>query len=86
MKKNVTFYWDEQLDRLFQVSKDEIIRQSIEGVKAYDLQKPTCLATDWCKTLPMPRHTRPQLWGWALEVSIRWIKNDKRVSATLLPH
>ena len=50
MKKNVTFYWDEQLDRLFQVSKDEIIRQSIEGVKAYDLQKPTCLATDWCKT------------------------------------
>ena len=50
MKKNVPFYWDERLDRLFQVSKDEIIRQSMEGVKAYDLQKPTCLATDWCKT------------------------------------
>ena len=50
MKKNMPFYWDERLDCLFQVTKDEIIKQSNEGVKTYDLTKPTCLATDWCKT------------------------------------
>ncbi len=49
-KKNQRFYWDDTLETLFQKSKEEIIRQAEEGVRAYDLEKPTCLATDWSKT------------------------------------
>lgn len=50
MKKNRKFYWDDNLEQLFQTSKKEIVRQAEEGVRAYDLQKQTCLTTDWCKT------------------------------------
>ena len=30
-------------------SKLEIVKLISESVRAYDLKKPTCLATDWCK-------------------------------------
>jgi hypothetical protein len=50
MKKNQRFYWDDTLEALFQRSKTEIVRQAEEGVRTYDLLKPTCLTTDWCKT------------------------------------
>ena len=43
------FYWDSTLDELFRNSKEEIVRLIGEGVKAYDMDKPTCLATDWSK-------------------------------------
>ena len=43
------FFWDETMDALFKKSKEEILRLVEEGVRAYDLSKPTCLATDWCK-------------------------------------
>ena len=43
------FYWDDVLDSIFQRSKDEIVKLISEGVRAYDLEKPTCLSTDWCK-------------------------------------
>ena len=47
--KKKPFYWDETLEDAFQKSKEEIMRLSLEGVRSYDLQKPTCLATDWSK-------------------------------------
>ncbi len=47
--KKRPFYWDEALDNAFRKSKQEIIRQVYEGVRAYDLEKPTCLTTDWSK-------------------------------------
>ena len=47
--KKRPFYWDESLEVAFQKSKEEIIRQIYEGVRAYNLGKPTCLATDWSK-------------------------------------
>ena len=47
--KKKPFYWDDNLTAAFQKSKEEIVRLICEGVKAYDLSKHTCLATDWCK-------------------------------------
>ena len=49
LKKGQRFYWDDRLETLFQQSKSEILRQSEDGVRSYDLRKPTCLTTDWCK-------------------------------------
>ena len=50
LKRGKKFFWDDTLESLFQRSKEEIIRQVKQGVQAYDLRKPTCLTTDWCKT------------------------------------
>jgi hypothetical protein len=47
--KKRPFYWDNRLNTLFEKSKVEIIKQIYEGVRAYDLEKSTCLATDWSK-------------------------------------
>ena len=47
--KKKPFYWDDNMSAAFQKSKMEIVRLVSEGVRAYDLQKPTCLATDWSK-------------------------------------
>ena len=48
-EKKRPFYWDSELDKLFVKSKEEIVRLIGDGVRAYDLNKPTCLATDWSK-------------------------------------
>ena len=48
-QKKQPFYWDSELDNLFKTSKEEIIRLIGDGVKSYDMNKPTCLATDWSK-------------------------------------
>ena len=50
LKKGRQFYWDTELELLFQKSKEEIVRQSNEGVHTFDTNKPTLLTTDWCKT------------------------------------
>ena len=49
LEKKQPFYWDDTLDKMFRISKSEIIKRISQGVRAYDLEKPTCLATDWCK-------------------------------------
>ena len=43
------FHWTDELDHLFQESKEVIIREIHEGVRIFDKTKPTCLATDWSK-------------------------------------
>ena len=45
--KKRTFYWDEELSRVFEQLKHEIIRSAREGVCTFEIDRPTCLATDW---------------------------------------
>ena len=47
LSKKRPFYWDSVLDNAFQKPKEEIFRLSKAGVQAFDLDRPTCLATDW---------------------------------------
>ena len=49
LKTGSTFYWDNELDNLFEESKSIIISEIEEGVRIFDKSKPTCLATDWSK-------------------------------------
>ena len=48
-EKKQPFYWNTEFDRLFKESNEEIARLIGDGVRAYDMTKPTCLATDWSK-------------------------------------
>ena len=43
-------YWDQTMDELFKRSKAEIVRLIQEGVKAFEKNRTTCLATDWSRT------------------------------------
>ena len=49
LQKKQPFFWNDALEEAFQKSKEEIVRLVEQGVYAYDLQKRTCLATDWSK-------------------------------------
>ena len=50
LKSDVKFQWDADLEDVFQRSKLAIVRQIEHGVKIFDKDRPTCLATDWSKT------------------------------------
>ncbi|KAL8583505.1 hypothetical protein ACOMHN_056315 [Nucella lapillus] len=50
LKPKSTFEWNEQLDHLFEESKQSIIKEMEEGVKIFDKTRPTCIATDWSKS------------------------------------
>ncbi len=47
--KGRAFHWDESLDKAFEHSKHKIVELVREGVRTYDVDKPTCLTTDWSK-------------------------------------
>ena len=49
IKPNKTFYWDDQLENLFQDSKSQLVAAVKDGVQSFDIKKPTCLQTDWSK-------------------------------------
>ena len=49
LRPQVPFTWNEDLDRAFLASKEEIIRQCEKGVRLFDMHAPTGLATDWSK-------------------------------------
>ena len=49
LQKKQPFYWDKRLQERFEISKAEIVKHISTGVKAYDMDKSTCLATDWSK-------------------------------------
>ena len=49
VKPNACYNWTEELKQLFQSCKDRIISQVKEGVKKYDVNRYTCLQTDYCK-------------------------------------
>ena len=44
------FKWTDGLEALFQESKRQIIAAIQEGVRIFDMDRPTCLRTDWSKT------------------------------------
>ena len=50
LKADTPFQWTPELDQLFEESKLAIVHEIEEGVRIYDMSKPTCLATDWSKT------------------------------------
>ena len=41
--------WTESLQKTFEDSKVNIVEAIKEGVKIYDVRRPTCLITDWSK-------------------------------------
>ena len=43
------FRWTDELEALFQEAKRRIISQVKDGVRTYDISRPTCLQTDWSK-------------------------------------
>ena len=48
--KNRKFYWDETLERLFKESKRVIVEKIENGVKTFEINRTTGLATDYSKT------------------------------------
>ena len=48
-KKGSTFTWNESLEEAFTDSKKKLIQCCIEGVQTFDLNRETCLQTDWSK-------------------------------------
>ena len=50
LEKSRPFYWDDTLESIFQDSKKEIISSIMHGVTTFEVNRPTCLATDWSKT------------------------------------
>ena len=49
LKPGTPFTWDETLECLFQESKHQIVQEIERGVRIFDKNLPTCLATDWSK-------------------------------------
>lgn len=50
LSKRGPFYWDDALEMVFQESKEKIIESIERGVKTFEVNRPTWLATDWSKT------------------------------------
>ena len=62
LKHKRKFYWDETLSALFEKSKENIVAKIENGVKIFEANRITCLATDWSKTgvgfLLLQKHCR----------------------------
>ena len=50
LKPKTKFEWTEELDRAFQLSKENIVNKIKQGVELFDINLPTCLATDFSIT------------------------------------
>ena len=78
LKRGAQWYWDDNLDKLFTKSKAMIVQLVKNGVRSFEIGKPTCLCTDWSKdgigfvllqkhcTCPMDEAPRCCNDGWAL--------------------
>ena len=49
VKPNAKFYWDEQMDIIFRKSKEVIKEKAVQGIRTFDIEKKTCLQTDWSR-------------------------------------
>ena len=49
LAKGKGIYWDENLTKLFEESKQVIAKSVADGIRTYDPNMWTCLATDWSK-------------------------------------
>ena len=50
LKRNRQLYWDGAMDELFEWAKAKIVEKVEEGVKQFDMDGATCLATDFSRT------------------------------------
>ena len=50
MKKGSQFKWDESLEKSFTEAKSTILRKIEKGIRIFEKDRKTCLATDWSKT------------------------------------
>ena len=50
LEKKRSFYWDETLESLFKKSKSTVVNSIQNGVRTFETNRHTCLATDWSKT------------------------------------
>ena len=50
MKKGSQFVWNEDLEKAFKAAKVTIKRKIEKGVRIFEKNRKTCLATDWSKT------------------------------------
>ena len=46
---NWQFFWDDNMDTLFKKAKAKIMELVEEGVKRFEMDRPTSLATDFSK-------------------------------------
>ena len=49
LKSSAQFYWDDNLQEIFERAKEEIVEKIKTGVEMFDAGRITCLATDWSK-------------------------------------
>ena len=49
VKRDSQFKWDDTLAKLFESSKQLLIKQTEEGIRTFDIARNTCLQTDWSK-------------------------------------
>ena len=49
LKPDTPFSWTQELEEALKLSKEEIIRKVEHGIETFDMQKKTCLMTDWSK-------------------------------------
>ena len=49
LKPSIPFYWDNHLQKLFEISKNCIIGEIEKGIVIFDKSRKTCLYTDWSK-------------------------------------
>ena len=50
LSPSVKFFWDGDLDRIFNDSKNAIVEMIKSGVEIYDINRMTCLRCDWSKS------------------------------------
>ena len=50
MKKGSQFKWDEDLEKSFTEAKSTILRKIEKGIRIFEKDRKTCLATDWSQT------------------------------------
>lgn len=43
-------YWDNELKKIFEDTKEKLCQLMTEGLSFYDVSKRTCVITDWCRT------------------------------------
>ena len=50
LKPDVPFSWSDTLDEKFKLAKEEIIAKVSEGIRHFEVERPTCVATDFSKS------------------------------------
>jgi hypothetical protein len=50
LKPDAPFVWSKTLQEKFELAKEEIVTKVTEGIKHFETERPTCLATDFSKS------------------------------------